>query len=78
MSCKITLDGRFLAVPGMIEAESHSKGPSRKLSSEAPDSNRLACLGIKENDPGAQHGIDLLGQAPSWCLMSCKAYKYMH
>ena len=45
------------AVPGMVEAKSHSEWPSRGLSSGTPDPNRLACLGIR-GEGGAQHAIE--------------------
>ena len=46
----------ILAVPGVAEAQSHSKWPSRGLSSGTTDPKRLACLGIR-GEGGAPHAI---------------------
>ena len=68
----------LLAVPGVVEAKSHSKWPLRGLTSGTPDPNRLACLGIR-GEGGAQHAdehtkplpglqtIDMLAQDQGAC-----------
>ena len=54
---RIKYNRYFLAEPGVSKARSHSKWPSRGLSSGTPGLNRLACSGIR-GEGGAQHAIE--------------------
>ena len=50
-------DNELLAVPGVVEARSHSEWHLRGLTSGTPDPNRLASLGIR-GEGGAQHATE--------------------
>ena len=66
---KKSTDSELLAKPGVIKARSHSEWPTRTLSRETPDLNRLACSGIRKT-VGAQHAMEHTKPHPEEPIMT--------